>query len=289
MGTAKRERKKMNREMGRQAQETAAKRQKTTKTTIRIVGAIVIILALFFGIAFLTDSDDDSAETGAPITTTAEGYASTTIASGDATTTVPGDATTPSDFAYGTTECPPVEGAATQTQDFDDSFALCIDPTKTYTAIVTTNMGTYSAVLDAAKAPGTVNNFVSLARNKYFDGTTCHRAIPGFMIQCGDPTATGSGGPGYKFADELPASGEYKIGSLAMANSGPDTNGSQFFVISGNQGVSLPPNYTLFGQVTDGLDSTVVALDAAGNDDPSSNGVPPLKEIKIESITITES
>jgi cyclophilin family peptidyl-prolyl cis-trans isomerase len=150
-------------------------------------------------------------------------------------------------------------------------------------------MGTYSAVLDAAKAPGTVNNFVSLARNKYFDGTTCHRAIPGFMIQCGDPTATGSGGPGYKFADELPASGEYKIGSLAMANSGPDTNGSQFFVISGDQGVSLPPSYTLFGQVTDGLDSTVVALDAAGNDDPSSNGVPPLKEIKIESITITES
>ena len=288
MGTAKRERKKMNREMGRQAQETAAKRQKTTKTTIRIVGAIVIILALFFGIAFLTDDDEKSTDTAAPVSTAVDAYASTTVA-GDATNTVPGDTATPSDFVYGTTECPPVEGAATQTQEFGDSFALCIDPTKTYTAVVTTNMGTYSAVLDAAKAPGTVNNFVSLARNKYFDGTTCHRAIPGFMIQCGDPTATGSGGPGYKFADELPASGEYKIGSLAMANSGPDTNGSQFFVISGNQGVSLPPNYTLFGQVTDGLDSTVVALDAAGNDDPSSNGVPPLKEIKIESITITES
>ena len=215
-----------------------------------------------------------------------DAYASTTVA-GDATNTVPGDTTTPSDFVYGTTECPPVEGAATQTQEFGDSFAQCIDPTKTYTAVVTTNMGTYSAVLDAAKAPGTVNNFVSLARNKYFDGTTCHRAIPGFMIQCGDPTATGSGGPGYKFADELPDSGEYKIGSLAMANSGPNTNGSQFFVISGDQGVSLPPNYTLFGQVTEGLDTTVVALDAAGN--PSSNGVPPLKEIKIESITITES
>lgn len=285
MGTAKRERKKMNREMGRQAQETAAKRQKTTKTTVRIVGAIVIILALFFGIAFLTK--DDSTDEAAPVTTTVDAFASTTIAAGDATTTVPSDAATPSDFAYGTTECPPVEGAATQTQDFSDSFALCIDPTKTYTAVVQTNMGTYSAVLDAAKAPGTVNNFVSLARNKYFDDTTCHRAIPGFMIQCGDPTATGNGGPGYKFADELPASGEYKIGSLAMANSGPNTNGSQFFVISGDQGVSLPPNYTLFGQVTDGLDTTVVALDAAGN--PSSNGMPPLKEIKIESITITES
>ena len=288
MGTAKRERKKMNREMGRQAQQVAAKRQKTTKTTIRIVGAIVIILALFFGIAFLTDDDEKSTDTAAPVSTAVDAYASTTVA-GDATNTVPGDAATPSDFVYGTTECPPVEGAATQTQEFGDSFALCIDPTKTYTAVVTTNMGTYSAVLDAAKAPGTVNNFVSLARNKYFDGITCHRAIPGFMIQCGDPTATGSGGPGYKFADELPASGEYKIGSLAMANSGPDTNGSQFFVISGDQGVSLPPSYTLFGQVTEGLDTTVVALDAAGNDDPSSNGVPPLKEITIDSITITES
>ena len=285
MGTAKRERKKMNRDMGRQAQEAAAKRQKTTKMTVRIVGAIVIILALFFGIAFLTN--DDSTDNASPVTTTVDAYASTTVAAGDATTTVPSDTAAPADFVYGTTECPPVEGAATQTQDFSDSFALCIDPTKTYTAVVKTNMGTYSAVLDAAKAPGTVNNFVSLARNKYFDGTTCHRAIPGFMIQCGDPTATGSGGPGYKFADELPAAGEYKIGSLAMANSGANTNGSQFFVISGDQGVSLPPNYTLFGQVTDGLDSTVTALDAAGN--PSSNGVPPLKEIKIESITITES
>lgn len=286
MGTAKRERKKMNREMGRQAQETAAKRQKTTKMTIRIVGAIVIILALFFGIAFLTNDDEKSIDTAAPVSTSVEAYASTTVA-GDATNTVPSDTATPSDFTYGTTECPPVEGATSQTQEFSDSFTLCIDPNKTYTAVVTTNMGTYSAVLDAAKAPGTVNNFVSLARNKYFDDTTCHRAIPGFMIQCGDPTATGNGGPGYKFADELPASGEYKIGSLAMANSGPNTNGSQFFVISGDQGVSLPPSYTLFGQVTEGLDSTVVALDAAGN--PSSNGMPPLKEITIESITITES
>lgn len=286
MGTAKRERKKMNREMGRQAQETAAKRQKTTKMTIRIVGAIVIILALFFGIAFLTNDDEKSTDTAAPVSTSVEAYASTTVA-GDATNTVPSDTATPSDFTYGTTECPPVEGATSQTQEFSDSFALCIDPNKTYTAVVTTNMGTYSAVLDAAKAPGTVNNFVSLARNKYFDDTTCHRAIPGFMIQCGDPTATGNGGPGYKFADELPASGEYKIGSLAMANSGPNTNGSQFFVISGDQGVSLPPSYALFGQVTEGLDTTIVALDAAGN--PSSNGMPPLKEITIESITITES
>jgi cyclophilin family peptidyl-prolyl cis-trans isomerase len=134
-----------------------------------------------------------------------------------------------------------------------------------------------------------VNSFIFLALNHYYDGIIFHRIIQGFVCQGGDPTGTGMGGPGYKFADEFPAAGEYKIGSLAMANSGPNTNGSQFFVITGDQGVSLPPNYTLFGQVTDGLDSTVAALDAAGNDDPSSNGMPPLKEITIESITITES
>ena len=286
MGTAKRERKKMNREMGRQAQQVAAKRQKTSKMTVRIIGAVVIVLALFFGIAFLTK--DDSTDKAAPVTAIVNAYASTTIA-GDVATTVSGDTAAPADFVYGTTECPPTEGTATQTQTFSDSFALCIDPTKTYTAVVKTNVGTYSAVLDAAKAPGAVNNFVSLARNKYFDDTTCHRAIPAFMVQCGDPTATGSGGPGYKFADELPASGEYKIGSLAMANSGANTNGSQFFVITGDQGVALSPNYTLFGQVTEGLDSTVTALDSAGNPEPAANGTPPLKEIKIESITITEN
>ena len=109
------------------------------------------------------------------------------------------------------------------------------------------------------------------------------------MVQCGDPTATGSGGPGYEFADELPAAGEYKIGSLAMANAGPNTSGSQFFIITGEQGVTLSPNYTLFGQVTKGLDTTLPALDKAGNDDPAANGVPPKEELRITKVTISES
>ncbi|HUG00156.1 MAG TPA: peptidylprolyl isomerase, partial [Ilumatobacter sp.] len=116
-----------------------------------------------------------------------------------------------------------------------------------------------------------------------------HRIIPGFMAQCGDPTGTGSGGPGYAFEDELPEAGEYQIGSIAMANSGPNTNGSQFFIISGAQGTSLPPDYTLFGTVTEGLDTTLPALDAVGNPSPTANGVPPLTPVDIESITITES
>lgn len=284
MGTAKRERKKMNRHMGREAEMRAVKRKKMTKKTVRIVLVVAVLVAGFFAIALSTKDDDSAPATTEPVDTTTPGD---TTAPSD--TSTPGDTTAPSAFAYGTTECAPLEGATTQTQEFADAFALCIDPSKTYTATVVTNMGEYTAILDPVKAPGTVNNFVNLARHQYFDGTICHRAIPAFMVQCGDPTATGSGGPGYKFADELPSAGEYKIGSLAMANSGPNSNGSQFFVITGSQGVGLAPKYTLFGQVTDGLDTTVVALDAAGNPDAGANGTPPLQEIKIESIRISES
>ena len=134
-------------------------------------------------------------------------------------------------------------------------------------------------------APGTVNNFVSLALNKYFDGVPCHRIIPDFVVQCGDPTGSGTGGPGYKIPDELPKAGEYKVGSLAMANSGPNTNGSQFFIITGSQGVALAPNYSLFGQVTAGLDTTLKALDAAG----TTAGVPTKEPVSMTSVTITVS
>lgn len=189
----------------------------------------------------------------------------------------------------GDTPCPAADGSSARTITFAKAPPTCIDATKTYTATVSTNFGAYTATLDAKAAPLTVNNFVVLARYHYFDNTVCHRAIPGFMVQCGDPTATGSGGPGYTFADELPATGAYKIGSLAMANSGANTNGSQFFVITGQNGVSLPASYTLFGQVTDGLDTTVKQLDAAGNSDPQANGVPPAQQIVIQSVTITET
>jgi cyclophilin family peptidyl-prolyl cis-trans isomerase len=166
---------------------------------------------------------------------------------------------------------------------------LCIDPSKTYLATFDTSQGSFTVRLLADKAPGTVNNFVALARWKYFDGTTCHRVIEDFVVQCGDPTATGSGGPGYSFADELPGNGEYKIGSLAMANSGPNTNGSQFFIITGNNGASLPPSYSLFGEVVEGLDTAVAAMAALFNPDPAANGVPPAGVITLNSVTISEA
>jgi peptidylprolyl isomerase/peptidyl-prolyl cis-trans isomerase B (cyclophilin B) len=186
-------------------------------------------------------------------------------------------------------DCPAPDGSSEQQQEFEEYPPTCIDVSKTYTAEIVTNQGTVVVELDPEQAPVTVNNFVVLARYHYFDDTECHRAIPGFMVQCGDPTATGGGGPGYQFGDELPAdSSDYVAGTLAMANRGPDTNGSQFFIITGDA-TYLPPNYAVFGHVSDGLDDTLPALDALGNDDPEANGVPPLESIVIESVTITES
>lgn len=143
--------------------------------------------------------------------------------------------------------------------------AMTIDPTKTYMATIETSAGTMTATLFASEAPQTVNNFVFLARDGFYDGVIFHRVIKGFVIQGGDPTGTGRGGPGYRFADE-PVKRSYVRGTLAMANAGPDTNGSQFFVCHAD--VGLPPSYTIFGQLTDGhdvLDAIATARTGAGD------------------------
>jgi cyclophilin family peptidyl-prolyl cis-trans isomerase len=160
---------------------------------------------------------------------------------------------------------------------------MCIDVTRRYSAEMVTSKGTMTIALDPVAAPKTVNNFVFLARYHYFDGIFFHRVIPGFVLQGGDPKGTGTGSPGYDFEDELPRPGRYELGSLAMANAGPNTNGSQFFVISGPSGVRLPPQYSLFGKVVSGLD-VVAAIDALG----TSSGKPK-ERVTIVSMTITES
>jgi cyclophilin family peptidyl-prolyl cis-trans isomerase len=181
------------------------------------------------------------------------------------------------------TECPAADGSSPKKRRFDGPPPMCIDPSKRYTAEMATTKGTMVVALDPIAAPRTVNNFVVLARYHYFDGIHFHRVIPGFMLQGGDPDGSGRGGPGYRFEDELPGPGRYEIGSLAMANAGPNTNGSQFFVISGPSGVSLPPQYSLFGKVVKGLD-VVAAIDAIG----TGSGTPKEKVV-IESVTVTES
>ncbi len=181
------------------------------------------------------------------------------------------------------TDCPAPDGSSPKRQHFDGPPPMCIDPAKRYTAEMVTTKGTMTIALDPVAAPMTVNNFVVLARYHYFDGTGFHRVIPGFVVQGGDPEGTGRGGPGYRFGDELPPPGRYELGSLAMANAGPNTNGSQFFVISGPDGVRLPPQYSLFGKVVKGLD-TVAAIDRVGTREGS-----PSESVTIESVTITES
>jgi cyclophilin family peptidyl-prolyl cis-trans isomerase len=180
-------------------------------------------------------------------------------------------------------DVPAADGSSPKTQTFSGPPPMIIDPAKQYRADVVTSKGTLTIVLDAVGAPKTVNNFVFLARWHYYDGIVFHRIIPGFMLQGGDPEGSGRGGPGYRFEDELPAPGRYEIGSLAMANAGPNTNGSQFFIVSGPDGASLPPSYSLFGKVIDGLD-VVKAIESVG----SRSGAPS-EDVVIESVTITET
>jgi cyclophilin family peptidyl-prolyl cis-trans isomerase len=130
---------------------------------------------------------------------------------------------------------------------------MTIDPSKTYRVTVDSSKGSFAMDLMPSLAPKSVNNFVALARQGYYDGLTFHRYVPDFVIQGGDPTGTGTGGPGYKFEDE-PVKGSYREGAVAMANSGPNTNGSQFFICNADCQHKLAPSYNLFGYVVDGQD-----------------------------------
>lgn len=177
---------------------------------------------------------------------------------------------------------PPLDGSAPKKQKFDAAPEMGIDPSKRYTATMETSMGTLVIALDPIAAPITVNNFVFLAAQHYYDGIIFHRIINGFVCQGGDPDGNGRGGPGYRFVDELPKPGKYQIGSLAMANAGPNTNGSQFFLISGPSGVGLPPAYSLFGQVVKGLDIVEMMQNV-----PTGPGDRPKDDVVIRSVTIT--
>ncbi|MFS8812530.1 peptidylprolyl isomerase [Synechococcus sp. R55.7] len=158
---------------------------------------------------------------------------------------------------------------------------MVIDPAKSYTATMETTAGTMVLELFPQEAPLAVNNFVFLANDHFYDGVIFHRVIRGFMIQGGDPTGTGRGGPGYRFPDE-PVQRPYSRGTLAMANAGPNTNGSQFFIMHANY--PLPPNYTIFGQLIEGED--VLDKIATAPTGPQDR---PLNPVEIKSVRILES
>ncbi len=173
------------------------------------------------------------------------------------------------------------------TKQYSSPPAMAIDQNKNYTAVIHTTLGDMQAELFAKETPNTVNNFVFLARDGYYNNVKFHRIIKNFMAQTGDPTGTGAGSPGYKFGDE-PVTRSYVRGTLAMANAGPNTNGSQFFIV--HQDYPLPKNYTIFGLVTDkaSLDTldkiATVPVKASPGGEPSA----PTQDIRITGIDITE-
>lgn len=160
---------------------------------------------------------------------------------------------------------------------------MTINPAKKYTATLKTTAGDIVVALTAKETPVTVNNFVFLAREKFYDGTIFHRTIKNFMIQGGDPDGTGMGGPGYTFADES-FSGEYARGTVAMANAGPNTNGSQFFIM--HKDSPLPPNYVIFGAVTSGQE--IVDKIAEAPTQPGGEGSSPVTPVTVTTIEISE-
>nr|WP_235929958.1 peptidylprolyl isomerase [Chengkuizengella marina] len=171
---------------------------------------------------------------------------------------------------------------------------MLIDSSKKYSAVIRTSKGEFTVQLFADTAPVTVNNFVFLANENFYEGVIFHRIIETFMIQTGDPTGTGGGGPGYQFEDELDTPYLYEPGIVAMAKSGPNTNGSQFFICTGedSRNLNLTPDYTIFGKVIEGMETvtniaqTPVTMNPNGGDSTPSL---PTEEVTIESIEIIES
>ena len=294
-------------------QRAQQRRRRNTRTIPIIVGAVALALLLAFVTGSFGGSSKKTSTSTSTTPTTASSPSTTLAATADSVTVGPGlvaraapavspVCNTPASGPTGSGAAPAsgnavsivpapdhvpfpnLNGTSPRYTKFSSAPPFCINGAKTYTASVQTDIGTFTVELLPKYAPVTVNNFVFLAGYHYFDGIVFQRVIPGFMNQGGDPTATGEGGPGYQFKDELPSSASaYGTGSLAMANAGPNTNGSQFFVVVPGGGSQLSPSYSVFGQVTSGM-NIVEKI----NSDGTSAGTPNVYH-KIVKVTVTES
>jgi len=280
VSTEKRQRQKAARQARLEAEQKSQKRNRLLKR----VAAVVVVVAVVVGIsvALSGGSSKKNTATSSTSTTSASSTTTTPAPKGGSGDTNPSAITTSAD-------CPTSFTATLNKPSYPAPPPMTIDTAKTYTATVTTDVGPFTITLDAKQAPKTVNNFVFLAEHHFYDCIIFHRVIQTFMDQTGDPTGTGTGGPGYEFADELPkpATPQYPLGSVAMANSGPNTNGSQFFIVAGPEGENLAPNYSLFGQVTSGM-NVIEKINADGAPASSSTGTPKVLHRMI-SVTISES
>jgi cyclophilin family peptidyl-prolyl cis-trans isomerase len=291
VGTEKRERQKANRQLKYEQQAKDVSRQRFTKRLLIGGGAAVALLIFILVLAWLVNrnSDDDdtttptTAATATTVPATTSGASTTTAA---ASSTTPGSTTAPQPFAYGTGACPPATGAPTPVKTFSAAPQQCIDPSKTYTATITTDHGDIVIELDPAAAPGTVNNFVTLARYGYYDDTTIFRSAQGIDIIQGGGNSS-SDQFGYTIPDEG-SSWTYPPGKIAMANTGaPNSGGAQWFITTGPNSAKLDTlgTYTVFGDVTSGLDvaQQIAALATSATDDSMK------EKVVVTNIEIAES
>jgi len=241
------------------------------RTKLLLLLAVVLLSAPAAGCG----GDDDADEAA----TTAEAAATTEA---DTTETTEAETETATETTGG---CENVGAPVPKPDGGSEPPTDLLDSAKTYSLVVQTNCGSFTIELDQQSAPQTTASLVSLAREGFFDSTTFHRVVPGFVIQGGDPTGTGTGGPGYSTVDAPPSGAKYTKGVVAMAKTGaeaPGTSGSQFFVVTGED-IGLPPDYAIVGKVTEGLDS-VTAIEALGTGDG-----PPSQPVVIEKVTVEES
>jgi cyclophilin family peptidyl-prolyl cis-trans isomerase len=280
MGSQKRERQKENRQRRLESEFESTRRQQR-KRKILTLSIVAFVIGLVIVVVAVTGDDDDASGPLATQVTDGDAPDDGDAADGTGDGGDDGDAAGSGDAAGAGDdvltapepgglapegECPAEDGSSPRATEFSAPPPMCIDPDLAHEAVITTDAGEFTIALDSEAAPVTVNNFVVLARYGFYDGVAFHRVIPGFVVQGGDAVGDppGTGNPGYRLADELPDSvADYTEGSVAMANSGPDTNGSQWFVWMGPQPLPAPA-YSLFGQVIDGLD-VVRAIEADGS------------------------
>jgi cyclophilin family peptidyl-prolyl cis-trans isomerase len=263
---------------GREARQAALAKAKRRRSRIRAAVIVVVIAVVVVGSIVLINRHSSSS-TSASTSTTVKPTGPTTQKAADAAAVAAG--------------CPASPKTTVNTLTWSSPPPMTVNTSQTYTATVATTAGTFVITLDATHAPQTVNNFVFLSKQGYFHCNSFFRVIPGFMNQTGSPNQTNSNAtqPGYTIPDELPAkssdpNNQYPVGSVAMANAGANTGGSQWFVVAGKEGQSLSNTYSLFGQVTSGM-NVVQQINEEGN--ANGNGIPPKVTQRIISITISNS
>jgi peptidylprolyl isomerase len=278
MPSEKRERQRQNRASGRAADleaARAAKKRKSTRNALIVVG---VVAAIVIALAAMNSGGDDDG------TDVASGGSTTTTGAGATTTTAAGGASGDIDISKVTcNETKPAK--APSDKQYDEPGDAKLDPAKTYTATLETSCGNIVIELDHKASPKSVNSFVFLAREGFYDGTKFHRVVDNFVIQGGDPTATGTGGPGYTLAEEPPADKKYHLGDFAGAKtSAPNSTGSQFFIVTGDPApLDAAGTYTYYGKVTQGIE-VAKKLESFNQGDG-----PPTRDLYLFKVTITES